>query len=64
MRSHLITNPHHWRHRAEEARLLAGGMKDPKAREEMLRVAKDYECLAERAEKQAKFTPSWANWAV
>jgi hypothetical protein len=32
--------------------------------EAMLRMAKDYEHIAERAEKQAKFTPSWANWAV
>jgi hypothetical protein len=59
-----MTDPHHWRHRAEEARLLAEEMKDPKAREAMMRMAKDYDHIAERAEKQEKFTPSWANWAV
>jgi len=58
MRHDLMTDPKHWRDRAEEARLLAQDMKDPESREAMLRIAKDYDRLAERAEKRAKRTPN------
>ena len=43
-----MTDPKHWRDRAEEARLLALDMKDAHSREAMLRIAKDYDQLAER----------------
>jgi hypothetical protein len=52
----LTTDPKHWRDRAEEARLLALDMKDAQ-REAMLRIAKDYDYLADRAQQQAKLTP-------
>jgi hypothetical protein len=58
MRYDLMADPQRWRDRAEKARLLAQDMKDPEAREAMLRVAKDYDHLAERAEQRAKLTPS------
>ena len=54
----LSPDPKHWRDRAEEARLLAYDMKDAQSREAMLRIAKDYELLAERAQQRAKFTPT------
>jgi hypothetical protein len=52
MPSSAIKDPSHWRDRAEKARLLAAEMKDPESREAMLRIAKDYEHLAERAKRR------------
>lgn len=44
-----FNDPQHWRERAEETRVIAEGMQDVIARGMMLRVADDYERLAERA---------------
>jgi hypothetical protein len=38
-----------WLRRADEARALAHGMKDPDSRTAMFRIAADYEKLAARA---------------
>jgi hypothetical protein len=46
-------DPEHWRERAEEARHVAGQMSDPVTREAMLRIAADYEGLAEHAQRRA-----------
>jgi hypothetical protein len=48
-----INDPKHWRARAEEARILANQMNDSEAKVAMLRIAEDYEHLAERAEDRA-----------
>jgi hypothetical protein len=45
-----INDPKHWQERAEEARAMAEQLTDEKSRDAMLRIAKDYDKLAERAE--------------
>jgi hypothetical protein len=50
MISHFINEPEHWHTRAEEARALANQMTDAEAKVAMLRIAEDYERLAQRAE--------------
>ena len=42
----FISDPEHWRTRAEEARILAKEMNDSESKHAMLRVAEDYEQLA------------------
>jgi mono/diheme cytochrome c family protein len=46
----LPDTPEHWRARAEQARVLAGQFDDLASRCKMLKVADEYETLAERAE--------------
>lgn len=47
----------HWRERAEEARVHAHDMKEPIARETMLKIAEEYEKLAKRAEARGRRDP-------
>jgi len=54
MPASFINDPEHWRRRAEEARTIAEQMSDSPSKEAMLRIAKDYERLAERAAQRAK----------
>jgi hypothetical protein len=49
----LINDPDHWRARAEEARILASEEKDSKTKDALLRLADDYEHLAEWVENWA-----------
>jgi len=50
----FINDPEHWRQRAEEIRTLVDDMKDEISKRMMLRIAQDYERLAQRAEERAK----------
>jgi hypothetical protein len=48
-----LNDARHWRDRAAEMRVLSCEMKDFEARTLMLRLANDYEKLADRAEDRA-----------
>lgn len=49
----------HWRDRAAEMRALAGTIKDMDTAAIMLRLADDYDKLADRAEARGKALPGW-----
>jgi hypothetical protein len=53
MPSHIFDDPKHWRQRAQEARALAEQMPDAESKEAMLRIARDYERLAQQAEQRS-----------
>jgi hypothetical protein len=53
----FINDPEHWRQRAAEMRALAEWVKDEQAKQTMLRTAKDYERLAQRAEERSRGLP-------
>ena len=57
MPAHFINDPAHWRQRAEEARAIADQMNDPESKRMMLKVAEDYDRLAERAEQRLRGSP-------
>ena len=50
---YLFKTPTHWRMRAEKMRTLAEEADDPTVRAMMLRIAADYDRLAERADDRA-----------
>jgi len=56
--SALWDNPRQWRMRAEEIRSLSEDMRDANAKAIMLRIAADYDRLAEGAESRAETLPS------
>ena len=56
MAASFVNDRDYWRDRAKEKRTLAERMKDQLAKEKMLRIARDYEELAQRAEERSKST--------
>jgi hypothetical protein len=46
-------DPKHWRERADEARAVAEIVRDPDAKQAMLKVAEGYERLVKLAEEEA-----------
>ena len=57
MPSSSVNDPEHWRGRTQEMRRLAEDIKDAATKEMMLRIARDYENLAVRAEERSKRPP-------
>jgi hypothetical protein len=54
MPSRFVNDPEHWMQRAVQMRALVDDAKDTEAKEMMLRIATDYERLAERARDRAR----------
>ena len=48
-----LNDPRHWRDRAAEMRVLSDQIKDLDAQRMMLKLANDYDKLADRAEDRA-----------
>ena len=57
MPASLINDPEHWRDRAREKRALAERLRNDLAKETILRIADDYERLAQRAEERSRGSP-------
>ena len=57
MPSLFTDNTNHWHKRAEEMRTLADGVGDAETKEAMLRLANDYERLAQKAATRVSATP-------
>jgi hypothetical protein len=49
----ILDEPEHWRERAKKARNVAEQLTDPTVRAMMLRIAENYERLAEHAQHRA-----------
>ncbi len=65
MSESLLDDAGHWRKRARETRAKAE-MARPEAREKLLKVAREYEAIAERAEAKgdplkSEIVQRWAN---
>jgi hypothetical protein len=57
MPASFINDPEHWRDRAREKRALAERLKNEQVKQTMLRIANDYERLAEQAEERSRGSP-------
>jgi hypothetical protein len=57
MPSNFINDPKHWHERAEEMRALAEKAGDEESRQAMLRIATDYDKLAQRALERSAGLP-------
>ena len=51
MSTNSLYNPKHWRKRADATRIKAAALADERSRQKLLRVAEEYERLAQRAEQ-------------
>ncbi len=48
----FVTDPDHWRERAENMRLTASSLKDENAKARMLKIAEGYEALRRQTEER------------
>jgi hypothetical protein len=57
----FVTDPEHWRERAEDMRLTASSLKDERAKARMLKIAEGYEALGKQTEQRIAKEPAWAS---
>jgi hypothetical protein len=57
MAASFVNDPEHWRDRAREKRALAERLRNELAKQTMLRIANDFDRLAERAEERSRGSP-------
>jgi hypothetical protein len=57
----FVTDPEHWRERAESMRLTASSLKDENAKARMLKIAEGYEALGRQTEQRIAKEPAWSN---
>jgi hypothetical protein len=53
MSTSILDDPDHWRERAAESRKIAEQLDEPLAKAAMLRIAQDYDRIAEQARVRA-----------
>jgi hypothetical protein len=53
----FVTDPEHWRERAEDMRLTANSLKDEGAKARMLKIAEGYDALGMQAEERFSNEP-------
>jgi len=56
----FVTDPEHWRERAEDIRLTANSLKDEHAKARILKIAEGYEALRRQTEQRVAKGPAWA----
>ena len=56
----FVTDPEHWRERAESMRLTASSLKDDNAKARMLKIADGYEALWRQSEERNTKQSTWA----
>ena len=57
----FVTDPEHWRERAEDMRLTAYSLKDEHAKARMLKIAEGYEKLRRETEERIANETTWAS---
>ena len=58
--SAFVTDPEHWRERAESMRLTASSLNDESAKARMLKIAEGYEALWRQTEEGIPKQSTWA----
>jgi len=53
-----LYNASHWQYRAEETRTIAERMSNVEAKSKLLKLAKDYDLMAEQTEQAEQLKPS------
>ena len=50
---HSLNDPLYWQRRADETRAMADNLRNPEAKDAMIKIAESYEQLAQDAERHA-----------
>ncbi len=58
----FLAQPNHWRDRAEQTLAKAEQAEEPQVRERLLKIAREYERIAQRAKQSAEIAPELPPW--